>query len=105
MIASIRNWCFQRPYLSTGAVFLIVSIIGAWRLSWGEQQFGFLLLLYFIVALGIRLDEIMRAVGGFGDAENLAAQLREIQALLRSIQSSLEKLPPQKDLDDPPSGG
>lgn len=77
-------------------------------LGWGERQLGFLLLLYFIVALGIRLDDISRAIGGSGgnprivrgEPESLAAQLREIRALLRQIQTSLDKPPHRDDADE-----
>jgi hypothetical protein len=75
-------------------------------LGWGERQLGFLLLIYFIVALGIRLDEISRTLGSSssgnlpaaaGDPETLMAQLQEIRSLLRQIQASLERLPGNRE--------
>ena len=67
----------------------------------------FLLLLYFIMTLGIRLDEISRAIGGPGgnprpagrEADSLAAQLHEIRRELRRIRASLDKLS-QRDAPD-----
>jgi hypothetical protein len=105
MINSIGQWFSRHPYGSTSIVFMIIVLFGWRMLGWGERQLGFLLLLYFMVALGIRLDEISRAIGGSGgnprvvrgEPESLAVQLREIRSLLRQIQASLEKPPPRDD--------
>jgi hypothetical protein len=47
-----------KTYVVTSAVFLVIAGFGIWRFFWGENEFAFLLLLYFIVVLGIRLDDI-----------------------------------------------
>jgi hypothetical protein len=68
-------------------------------LGWGERQLGFLLLIYFIVALGIRLDEISRTLGGSsgnlpaaaGDSDTVIAHLRDIKELLGRIDSKLQR--------------
>ncbi len=96
------NQRFSRhPYTIASVIFLILAVFG-WRvLDWGERQLGFLLLLYFIMTLGIRLDEISRAIGGSGgnprpagkEPDCLAEQLREIRLHLRRIQAKLDKLP------------
>jgi hypothetical protein len=96
-----NQWFSRNPYTIASVIFMILAVFG-WRvLDWGERQLGFLLLLYFIMTLGIRLDEIARAIGGSGgaprpadrDPESLAAQLREIRLHLRRIQARLDKLP------------
>jgi hypothetical protein len=108
MINSVSHWFSRHPYGITSIVFIIIVFLGWRMLGWGERQLGFLLLLYFIVALGIRLDDISRAIGGpggnprivRGEPESLAAQLREIGSLLRQIQTSLDKPPRRDDADE-----
>jgi hypothetical protein len=102
------KWIIRNPYIIASVIFMILAVFG-WRvLDWGERQLGFLLLLYFIMTLGIRLDEISRAIGGSAadsrpagrDPESLAAQLKEIRLRLRRIQASLDKLPYRDDSPD-----
>jgi Zn-dependent protease with chaperone function len=105
MINAIQHWTQRHPYTLTGLLFLAMVLLGWTALGWGERQLGFLLLIYFIVALGIRLDEISRTLGGSsgnlpaaaGDPETLMAQLQEIRSLLRQIQASLERLPVNRE--------
>jgi len=66
MINSVSHWFSRHPYGITSIVFIIIVLLGWRMLGWGERQLGFLLLLYFIIALGIRLDDISRALGGSG---------------------------------------
>lgn len=110
MIDTINYWFSKHPYTITSVIFLVLAVFG-WRvLDWGERQLGFLLLLYFIVTLGIRLDEIARAIGGSGgnprpagrEEGSLAAQLHEIRRELRRIRMSLDKLPRQDVPDERP---
>jgi hypothetical protein len=109
MIDSINQLFSRHPYTIASVVFMILAVFG-WRvLGWGERQLGFLLLLYFIITLGIRLDEISRAIGGSGrsprpaggEPDGLAAQLREIRLQLRRIQESVDKLPRRDDTGQP----
>ena len=96
----MKKWIIDRPYLFTSIIFLIVMAFG-WRfLYWQEQNFAFLLLLYFIVTLGIRLDDISRKIGGgevklphgSGEKETLVRQLSDIRVSLLAINSTLNKL-------------
>jgi len=95
---SINQWFSRHPYTVTSLVFLVMIIFG-WRvLGWGERHLEFVLLLYFIVTLGIRLDEISRRLGGHpshsperaGDADTVIAYLKEIKELLRRIDAKLQ---------------
>jgi len=105
MLNAIQHWTQRHPYTLTGLLFLAMVLFGWTVLGWGERQLGFLLLIYFIVALGIRLDEISRTLGlgsgnlpaADGDPETLMAQLQEIRALLRQIQAVLERLPDNRE--------
>jgi len=58
------RWLSRHPYTVTSLVFFGAILCGWFLLGWGERQLAFVLLLYFIVALGVRLDEIFRAIGG-----------------------------------------
>lgn len=104
MIDSINYWFSRHPYTITSVIFMALAVFG-WRvLDWGERQLGFLLLLYFIMTLGIRLDEISRAIGGTPrstgrEADSLGAQLHEIRRELRRIRASLDQLS-QRDAPD-----
>jgi hypothetical protein len=96
----MKKWIIDRPYTFTSVIFLIVMIFG-WRvLYWQEENFAFLLLLYFIVTLGIRLDDISRKIGGGsvklphsnGEKETLVQQLNDIRISLLAINGTLNKL-------------
>ena len=96
----MKKWIIDRPYLSTTIIFLIILFFG-WRfLYWQEENYGFLLLLYFIVTLGIRLDDISRkigtrsgaAAGNPDDKETISQQLTDIKNTLLSINATLNKI-------------
>ena len=96
----MKKWIIDRPYIFTSIIFLIIIIFG-WRfLYWQEENFAFLLLLYFIVTLGIRLDDISRKIGrgsvrlsaGSAEKETIVRQLNDIRLSLLAINSTLNKL-------------
>ena len=96
----MKKWIIDRPYIFTSIIFLIVMVFG-WRfLYWQEDNFAFLLLLYFIVTLGIRLDDISRKIGGGAvklphsseEKDTLVRQLSDIRVSLLAINSTLNKL-------------
>lgn len=100
----MKKWITDRPYLVTSSVFLIIMIIGWQQLYWQAEDFTFLLLLYFIVTLGIRLDDIARKIGGGGgklstgsvDQESVISQLNDIKTSLATINVTLNKLLEEK---------
>jgi uncharacterized membrane protein len=75
-------------------------VIGWQVLYWPAENFMFLLLLYFIVTLGIRLDDISRKIGsgldrpeaGFREKENVISQLHDIKITLLRLNTTLNKL-------------
>ena len=96
----MKKWIIDRPYIFTSIIFLIVLIFG-WRfLFWQEENFAFLLLLYFIVTLGIRLDDISRKIGGGsvrlphsnGEKDSIVRQLNDIRVSLLALNATLNKL-------------
>ena len=101
----MKKWITDRPYLVTSAIFLVIMIIGWQILYWQAEDFTFLLLLYFIVTLGIRLDDISRKLGsgagnpnaGSADPDSIISQLNDIKDSLRAINSTLNKLLEEKE--------
>lgn len=100
MIAKIQKWVVDHPYFLTSAVFLVILFVG-WRvLYWREESFAFILLLYFIVTLGIRLDDISRKIGtrtataanNPDSQESLMHQLNEIKHALLAINATLNRI-------------
>jgi hypothetical protein len=104
----MKKWITNRPYLVTSAIFFIIVIIGWQVLYWQTEDFTFLLLLYFIVTLGIRLDDIARKIGGgagqlsaaSASLESVIRQLNDIKASLVTINETLDKLLAEKKEPD-----
>ena len=76
------RWLSRHPYTVTSLVFFGAILCGWFLLGWGERQLAFVLLLYFIVALGVRLDEIFRAIGGPSGNPSAASDVYKIQLAL-----------------------
>ena len=100
MLEKIKKWIVNHPYFLTSVVFLVILYVG-WRvLYWREENFTFILLLYFIVTLGIRLDDISRKIGtrtaasshNPDDRETLMNQLNEIKYSLLNINATLNRI-------------
>jgi hypothetical protein len=108
MINKIKRWVVDHPYFLTSAVFLVLLFVG-WRfLYWREENFAFVLLLYFIVTLGIRLDDISRkigtrasaATGNPGSEESLMHQLNDIKHALLAINATLNRILEKTEKED-----
>ena len=103
----MKNWITEHPYFCTSIIFLIVMVVGWQVLYWRADNFMFLLLLYFIVTLGIRLDDISRKIGsgveraesGFKERESIISQLHDIKITLMRLNTTLNKLLTAADKD------
>ena len=87
----------QHPYAVTSAIFLALLLFGFFHLHWRKDDFMFMLLLYFIVTLGVRLDDISRQLGsGRQNAseqeESVLSTLKEIRSALRETNHRLKRL-------------
>jgi len=99
----------KKPYLLTSLFFIVVFAIGAIFLEWRNISFAFLLLLYCIVIIGIRLDDISKQIGktndrlfqllnrksefgGYGDYIKGNPSKEETESLLKSINRTLDKI-------------
>ena len=109
MLTKIKKWIIDHPYFLTSAVFLVILFVG-WRvLYWREENFAFILLLYFIVTLGIRLDDISRKIGSrvTGAIKNpnsnasLMQELNDIKRVLLSINTILNKILEKTEKKEP----
>ena len=104
----MKKWLNDHPYLLTSAVFMAIIIFGWQVLYWRWENFAFLLLLYFIVTLGIRLDDISKKIGsginpisrGSDEKESIFSQLNDIKMTLRSINATLKKNLEEKEKED-----
>lgn len=104
----MKKWITDYPYFWTSIIFLVIMIIGWQVLYWHAENFAFLLLLYFIVTLGIRLDDISRKLGGgvgnpragSGENENLISQLNDIKLSIRALNATLKKMMEKTEKED-----
>lgn len=110
MLDKAKKWIGDHPYFITSVVFLVILYVG-WRvLYWREENFAFMLLLYFIVTLGIRLDDISRKIGtGPSTAvnnpdgrESLMHQLIDIKRTLLAINATLNRILEKSEKEDHP---
>ena len=100
MMDKIKRWIVDHPYFLTSAVFLVILFVGWRHLYWREENFAFMLLLYFIVTLGIRLDDISRKIGtripnaanNPGSQETLMQELNDIKHALLAINATLNRI-------------
>lgn len=96
----IKKWIVNHPYFLSSFVFFIILLVGWQVLYWREENFAFILLLYFMVTLGIRLDDISRKIGtptgaargNPDDKESILQQLTDIKYTLLSINATLNRI-------------
>ncbi len=96
----MKHWITDNAYTITAAVFVGVFLFGTFILDWGREDYAFGLLLFLIVTLGIRLDEISRAIGTAHSTEtnnpapdeNLLMIVKDMKAELRRIRKQLDAL-------------
>jgi hypothetical protein len=93
----IKRLLSQHPYAVTSVIFLILLSFGFLNLNWRKDDYMFMLLLYFIVTLGIRLDDISRQIGSGREAspevdENVLSTLKQIRLTLKETNHQLKKI-------------
>ena len=114
----MKQFLDKYPYTATSIAFLVVILIGIAWFGWGQFALAYFALLYCIVIIGIRLDEITRQVRNLNSARTappgvsgnrrlqtpdvieihrLNHQLGEIKVLLEKIQRSLERASEKSD--------
>ncbi len=107
----MKKWLNNHPYLTTSIIFLAIILFG-WRvLYWQWENFAFLLLLYFIVTLGIRLDDISKKIGAgsksdspnSSERDNILSQLQDIKLSLRALNLTLKEVLQNNEIKNPPN--
>jgi hypothetical protein len=93
----MQKFLSQHPYAITSVIFLVLLFFGFFHLNWRREDFMFMLLLYFIVTLSIRLDDISRQLGSGREAspesdENVLSTLKEIRLALKETNHLLKKI-------------
>ena len=93
----MKKFLSRHPYGVTSAIFLVLLCFGFYHLNWRREDFMFMLLLYFIVTLGIRLDDISRQLGSGRDAPpepdvNVLSTLQEIRLSLNETNHQLQQI-------------
>lgn len=101
----MKKFLSQHPYAITSVIFLVLLFFGFFHLNWRREDFMFMLLLYFIVTLSIRLDDISRQLGSGREAspesdENVLSTLKEIRLALKETNHLLKKI--RRALDQGP---
>ncbi len=86
----MKKFLAAHPYTVTSGIFIVLITIGFLFLHWRQDEYAFVLLLYFIVTLGIRLDDISRQIGiGHSPPDTLAEKNDRIISLMQQIQQNL----------------
>ena len=62
-----RRLTSEHPYLLTAILFVMILLWGV-SSGWPDEYYGFLLLLYFIVSIGIKLDDISNQLTSVSNA-------------------------------------
>jgi hypothetical protein len=52
----------EHPYAVTNIVFVLIGLFGGWYQRWDGTTLAFVLGLYLVVIIGIRLDDIQQQV-------------------------------------------
>jgi hypothetical protein len=105
----IKESMAARPYVATGLVFLGLAVAGVNFFGWWRHEIELLLLLYVIVMLGIRLDDISRKIGAIHaaakpapqDDGTILAKLEEIAHSLKVLNYYLAKLTAARQSKNP----
>ena len=106
----MKKWLSDHPYLVTSIIFLAIILFGWHVLYWHWENLAFLLLLYFIVALGIRLDDISKKIGSISksdsanasERDNILSQLQDIKLSLRALNVTINKVLQINEKENPP---
>lgn len=86
----MKKFMEEHPYTVTSGIFIVLIVFGFLFLHWRKDEYGFVLLLYFIVTLGIRLDDISRQLGiGHGAPTTFADKNDRMISLMQQIQQDL----------------
>ena len=88
----MKKFLASHPYTITSGVFIMLIAFGFLYLDWRRDEYAFALLLYFIVTLGVRLDDISRQLGiGHTNPATIADKNDRMIHLMQQIQQTLSE--------------
>ena len=94
----------KHPYLVSLLVFSAIFFVGRIYFLWGQMASAFLVLFYFLVLIGIRLDEIVKKINAVNERlEGLAGNRVCGVAADAASQAEME-VPPPADVADEGDG-
>lgn len=101
------------PYIVTGVIFIAIIVFGNRLWGWEKFEYGFILLLYLVITLGIRLDDILKHIETTNEKldrlleptetpseevpspnqdPDISRQLNELTRSLKAVNSSLKQI-------------
>ena len=95
----------KHPYAITSILFSFL-LMAALVLQWRPEHLAYLLQMYFIVTIGIKLDDISRQLRStreklpevLDDAKTIINQLNDITGKLSTINATLDKRSPTPEV-------
>ncbi len=82
----------DHPYAITNIVFIAIGIFGGWYQGWDGTTLAFVLGLYLVVVIGIRLDELQQQVDHSNRAPTDPRVLEKMAQLEKRLAQIDEKL-------------
>ena len=100
----MKKFITRHPYAITSAIFLALLFVGFHYMNWRKDDYMFMLLLYFIVTLSVRLDDISRQIGSTQEKSSesdvtVLSTLQQIQLALQETNQRLKKIQTRLDQD------
>jgi hypothetical protein len=91
----------KHPYLVSLLVFSAIFFMGRIYFLWGQMASAFLVLFYFLILIGIRLDEIVKKINAINERlEGLAGNRGRAVAADTASQGENEVPPPADAADE-----
>lgn len=91
-----RIW--EHPYAITNIAFILIGVFGGWYQGWDGTTLSFVLGLYLVVVIGIRLDDIQKQLGAKKEPlqdDNVAERLQNMELKLTEISEKLDRVSKQ----------
>ena len=84
----------DHPYAVTSIVFIAIGVFGGWYQGWDGTTLAFVLGLYLVVIIGIRLDELQQQVDACRRAAadpRLLEKMARVEERLAEIDKKLDR--------------
>lgn len=82
----------NHPYAITNVVFILIGLFGGWYRGWDGATLAFVLGLYLVVVIGIRLDDIQQQIASRRQPSADPQVLEKMQDLETRLAEISEKL-------------